>query len=155
MIRIVRIDGQTLKDIEPVVQVVIGVDKNGKPQVVKQQILPQDPIQLASLFKDTLIHLAKQRVDNVLQRYGYNSLGDVIFYANQNDTEAEQILTWYSNANGNGYDDLIWDWIAQNLDPIINGTAQKTVDEVLQLCQDLVAVEEQIFQQSVQNNPLP
>ena len=96
-----------------------------------------------------LLNLEKQRINKVCDQYGYNGLADVQFYANQTtpDPEAQAILTFYSNANGNGYDDLIWNWITNTL------PTYKTLKKLLSL--DMKAVEEQIYQQAITNNPLP
>jgi len=94
-----------------------------------------------------LLGLEKQRLQKVLEQYGYNGLADVYVYVSQKDQEAKAILSWYTNSNGNGYDDLIWNWIENEL------PKYQTVDELLAI--DLKQVEEEIFNQSVQNNPLP
>ena len=106
------------------------------------------PIAQQQLQKQ-LLQLEKQRINQILDQYGYNGLADVQFYANQTtpDPEAQVILTFYSNANGNGYDDLIWDWITNTL------PTYKTLKKLLSL--DMKAVEEQIYQQAITNNPLP
>ena len=106
------------------------------------------PIAQQQLQKQ-LLNLEKQRINQILDQYGYNGLADVQFYANQTtpDPEAQAILTFYSNANGNGYDDLIWDWITNTL------PTYKTLKKLLSL--DMKAVEEQIYQQAITNNPLP
>jgi len=102
---------------------------------------------IVEAVKVELIKMQKERMRNILDQYGYNSLGDVQLYASQNDLEAQQILNWYTNTNSNGYDDLIWNWIETQL------PQYQTVDELLSI--DLRQVEEEIFNQSVQNNPLP
>ena len=112
-----------------------------------QFITQSTKTELIQMVKDTMLVLARDRLRKVLETYGYNSLGDVQLYASQNDTEAQAILNWYTNANSNGYDDLIWNYI----DTLPN----KTKTEILNDLQDLMAVEEQLFQQAVQNNPLP
>ena len=97
--------------------------------------------------KQEIFRLEKNRLQQILDQYGYLSLADVQFYASKNDTEAKSILTFYSNANNNGYDDLIWNWIDNTL------PTYKDVNQLLKL--DLKAVEEQIYQQAIANNPLP
>jgi len=102
---------------------------------------------LRELIEKELLNMEKRRIQKILDSYGYNSLGDLQVYASQNDQEAKAILSWYTNSNGNGYDDLIWNWIENEL------PKYQTVDELLSV--DLRQVEEEIFNQSVQNNPLP
>lgn len=89
-----------------------------------------------------LLRAQKQRLQKVLEEYGYNSLGDVQLYASQNDTEAKALLGWYQ-----AYDDGIWNWIDNTL------PNYQTLDELLNL--DLKAIEEEIFNQSIQASPLP
>ena len=102
---------------------------------------------IRSELERQLLELERKRLDNILKQYGYNSLGDVQLYASRNDSEAQAILNFYTNSNGNGYDDLIWDWIDNTL------PNYQTVDELLAI--DIKAVEERIYQQALQNNPLP
>ena len=61
--------------------------------------------------KTKILSLAKKRLQDLFDQYGYNSLGDVQLYASQNDPEAQAILNFYTNANSNGYDDLLWNYI--------------------------------------------
>ncbi len=141
MIKLIKLGNYIYENIEPKY-----IDENGN----EIWNVPNDFNQLTQAFVDTLVWLAKQRVHRVLEEYGYYSLGDVQFYASQNDVEAKAILGWYQ-----AYDTAIWDYIAQNFDPIINGTQQATVGQLLQNYSDLRAVEEEIFNQSVQTSPLP
>ena len=104
-------------------------------------------IELIEQLRTAILSLQRQRLHKVLSQYGYNSLGDVQLYASQNDPEAQAILNFYTNANSNGYDDLIWAYI--------DSLPNKTKADILNDLQDLIAVEENIFQQAVQNNPLP
>ncbi len=90
----------------------------------------------------SLLQLEKQRVQKISDSYGYISLADVSFYANQNDEEAKAILDWYQ-----AYDDLIWSYIDNDL------SAFTSVDELLAI--DMKNIEEQIYQQSIQQSPLP
>ncbi len=119
----------------------------------KQLVVSNVPLNTINDFKQQLqkqlLNLEKQRFQNVCEQYGYNGLADVQFYANQTtpDPEAQAILTFYSNANGNGYDDLVWDWITNTL------PTYKTLKKLLSL--DMKAIEEQIYQQATANNPLP
>jgi len=97
--------------------------------------------QLTALIKRELLEKENYRIRKVFAQYGYNSLADVVFYAQvQNDEEAKALLNWYSNSEGNGYDDLIWDWIDNEL------PKYKTVEELLSL--DLKQIETQIFEKT-------
>ena len=89
-----------------------------------------------------LLKLQRQRLQNILDQYGYNGLADIQLYTSQNDAEAQALLDWYS-----AYDDAIWQYIDNDLQAIT------TLDELLAL--DLKAVEQQIFDQSIQTAPLP
>ena len=119
----------------------------------KQLVVSNVPLNTINDFKQQLqkqlLNLEKQRINKILDQYGYNGLADVQFYASQStpDPEAQAILTFYSNANGNGYDDLIWDWITNTL------PTYKTLKKLLTL--DMKTIEEQIYQQAITNNPLP
>ena len=139
MIRIAKLGDLVYENFEPEVR-----DESGN---VVQSLLPSTKAELIQVVTDTLKYLQKQRLWNILNQYGYNSLGDVQLYASQNDPEAQAILNWYTNANGNGYDDLLWNYI--------DSLPNKTKTEILNDLQDLMAVEENIFQQAVQNNQLP
>ncbi len=122
------------------------VYENVTDNVIQPQ-LPTTQTELAQIVADTMHYLAKQRLQKILDQYGYNSLGDVQLYASQNDPEAQAILQFYTNANSNGYDDLLWAYI--------DSLATMTVDQLMNELQDLVAVEKNIYQQALQNNPLP
>ncbi|WP_456400119.1 hypothetical protein [Persephonella sp.] len=89
-----------------------------------------------------LLQLQKQRLQNILDQYGYNGLADVQFYASQNDHEAQTLLNWYST-----YDNLLWSYIDNDL------AAFTSVDELLQI--DMKNIEQQIYEQSIQASPLP
>ena len=132
--RVLKIDANTiLWNFEP-----FEVDEEGN-QIWN---IPQDVSQLKQMIADTLIWLEKQRLSQICDQYGYNGLADITYYANQNDTEAQALLSWYQT-----YDDAIWNWIDIQLP---NHT---TLDSLLSL--DMQAVEEQIFQQATQEAPLP
>jgi len=96
----------------------------------------------SELIKKDLLTLEKQRLNRILDQYGYINLGDVQYYASQNDQEAQALLGWYQ-----AYDDGIWNWIDNTL------PNYQTLDELLNL--DLKAIEEDIFNQSVQKASLP
>lgn len=89
-----------------------------------------------------LVQYEKQRLQKILDEYSYIDLSDVQLYANQNDTEAQAILSWYQ-----AYDDLVWSYIDNDLE------AFTSVDGLLAI--DMKNIEEQIYQQSIEQNPLP
>jgi len=120
----------------------VGFDENGNPIVDVKNILPDSYQELQKVLMDTLLYLERARLQKVLEQYGYNGLSDVQFYVSQNDAEAQSILSWYQ-----AYDDAIWNYI----DSLMN----KTKAEILNDLKDVPAIEEQIYQQSIQNNPLP
>ena len=95
-----------------------------------------------SNFKENLLQLEKQRLNKILDTYGYNGLSDIQFYASQNDEEAKALLEWYKN-----YDDGIWNWIDNDLQAIT------ALEELLDI--DLKQTEEQIFKNSIKAAPLP
>ncbi len=91
--------------------------------------------------KELLLY-EKQRLQKILDSYGYISLADVQFYASQNDQEAQAILSWYQT-----YDDLIWSYIDNDL------AAFTSVEELNSI--NMKNIEQQIYQQSIQQSPLP
>jgi len=97
---------------------------------------------LNELIQNQFLQLEKQRLNKILDTYGYNGLSDIQFYASQNDEEAKALLEWYKN-----YDDGIWNWIDNDLQAIT------ALEELLDL--DLRHIEEQIFKNSIKTNPLP
>ena len=148
MIKVIKLGNKLYRNIEPVAYEPVAFDENGNPTDFRQvNLLPSTQTELAQIVKETMLVLARDRLRNVLETYGYNSLGDVQLYASQNDPEAQAILNFYTNANSNGYDDLLWNYI----DSLVN----MTVDQLMNDLQDLTAVEENIYQQAVANNPLP
>ena len=110
-----------------------------KNDVVVYEPPPPTPEELRDRIQKQLLNLEKQRVNEVCDQYGYIDLADVSIYANQGDSEANAILDWYST-----YDDLIWNWIDQIL-PVT--TDLQNVD--------VKAVEEDLYNQSIQESPLP
>ena len=148
MVRVVKLGDLIYENLEPVIQEPVAFDEQGNPtQFQERSLLPTTKAELIQVVTDTILFLEKQRLQKVLSQYGYNSLGDVQLYASQNDAEAQAILSFYTNSNGNGYDDLIWNYI--------DSLPNKTKADILNDLQDLIAVEESIFQQAVANNPLP
>ncbi|WP_297452598.1 hypothetical protein [Persephonella sp.] len=109
-----------------------------KNDVVVYEPPPPTPEELKAKIQGQLTQLEEDRLKLILKKSGYNEV-DILFYANQGDSEAKGILDWYST-----YDTLIWNWIDQIL-PVI-----KDLQSV-----DVKAVEEDLFNQSVKTNPLP
>ncbi len=107
-------------------------------QVKEEEILPQAKTEL----EQQLLQHQKQRLQKILNDYGYIDLSDAQFYANQNDEEAKAILNWYST-----YDDLIWQYIDNDLQEFTN------IEELLQI--DMKNIEQQIYEQSIATSPLP
>ena len=105
--------------------------------------------ELRDQLRAKMLSLRSARITSVLNSPNnqYDSLADVKLYAELGDTDAQAILQWYTNANANGYDDLIWTYI----DSIPNMTKTQVTNDL----KNAETIEEQIFQQSVQNNPLP
>ena len=92
--------------------------------------------------QEKLLSFEKQRVQKVCDEYGYNGLADIQLYASQNDAEAQALLSWYQT-----YDNLIWSYIDNDL------SAFTDLEELLAI--DMKNIEQQIYQQSIQQSPLP
>ena len=105
--------------------------------------------ELRDRLRAKMLALRSARISKVLNSPNaqYDGLADVKLYADLGDTDAQAILQWYTNTNANGYDDLIWVYI----DSIPNMTKTQVTNDL----KNAEAIEDQIFQQSVQNNPLP
>ena len=105
--------------------------------------------ELKERLRAKMLTLRSARINSVLSSPNaqYDGLADVKLYAELGDTDAQAILQWYTNTNANGYDDLIWVYI----DSIPNMTKAQATNDL----KNAETIEEQIFQQSVQNNPLP
>lgn len=105
--------------------------------------------ELKEQLRAKMLALRSARINSVLSSPNaqYDGLADVKLYAELGDQDAQKILAWYTNTNANGYDDLIWAYI----DSIPNMTKTQVTNDL----QNADTIEDQIFQQSVQNNPLP
>jgi sulfur relay (sulfurtransferase) DsrF/TusC family protein len=103
---------------------------------------------LSQQKKEEILSLEKQRLNKILDTYDYNGLADVQLskqtgQANGEDVSEETaLLSWYES-----YDNLIWSWINNNL------TEAQTLEELLSL--DIKQIEQDIFNNSIQKNPLP
>ncbi|WP_457635771.1 hypothetical protein [Persephonella sp.] len=114
-------------------------DKN---DVVVYEPPPPPLNELKTQRQKELLQIEKTRVQKILDNYGYISLADVQFYASQNDTEAQALLSWYQT-----YDSLIWSYIDNDL------SAFTDIQELLAV--DMKNIEQQIYQQSIEQSPLP
>ena len=87
--------------------------------------------------------LRQARITKVLSdpNYAYDSIGDVKFYADAGDTDAQAILDWYKT-----YDTLVWDWIDNTLPTIADADLQNV---------DIKVIEQDLFNQSLATSPLP
>lgn len=87
--------------------------------------------------------LRRQRISEVLSdpNYAYDSIGDVKFYADTGDLDAQAILDWYKT-----YDTLVWDWIDNTLPTIADADLQNI---------DTKVIEQDLFNQSITTSPLP
>ena len=104
----------------------------------KEELIPQ----ILEKKQEELFFLQKKRLQIISDQYGYNGLADIDFYARRKDKEAKALLDWYE-----AYDDLIWNWIDNELSKITD------LEQLLKL--DMKQIEEQIFQASIKENPLP
>ncbi len=110
--------------------------------VVVYEPPPPSLNELKAQKQKELLRLEKQRLNDILDQYSYNGLADVQFYANLNDAEAQALLSWYQT-----YDNLIWSYIDNDL------SAFTDIQELLAV--DMKNIEQQIYQQSIQQSPLP
>ena len=92
------------------------------------------------LISNELKNLEFDRLQKVLDQYGYKDLGDVQYWHSQdpNDPEPKGLLNWYS-----AYDDAIWNEI--------DSLNEKSFEELQNY--DPVAVEQKIFEET--KNKLP
>jgi len=109
------------------------------------QPLPQyTPQELKQKLQSEILSLRRQRINQVIvQQYEYDDLADVQAYLNDPNlqTECQALINWYLV-----YDDLVWDWI-DNILPTIPDNDLETIDVKL--------IEEDLYNQSIQQSPLP
>jgi len=134
MIRILKLGNIIYENFEPK-QLIPVYDEDGN--IVDYQevwTIPTDIDTLKQAVIDTLIWLEKQRVNKILERFGYLSMADVLFYAQDPDSphyeEAKMLMERYKE-----YDNAIWEFI-ENLNP-------RSIDDLLEL--DLIQIEESVF----------
>ncbi len=142
MVRILKVGNLFVENFPAVELVEVGQDQNGNPILEERQNLPQTEEELREAIKDTILYLQRRRMEKIYDEYEYNGLSDIQVYAQQNDSEAQALLSLYLD-----YDNGIWAYI--------DSLQNKTYEELLQDAYDLYAIEERIYQQSLQNNPLP
>jgi len=90
-------------------------------------------IKARKVFSEKLKNLEFQRLQQILNKYGYKDLGDVQYWymQNPNDLEPKGLLDWYVL-----YDDTIW--------KEINNLQNRTYDSLKNY--DPIIVENQIFE---------
>ena len=138
MYRVLKVGNEVLTNVE---DHLYDVDDQGNVYPVRK-ILPDTKAELIKVAQDTILFLQRQRLQEILSQYGYNSLGDVNFYVSRNDTEAQAIANWYE-----AYDTEVWNYI--------DSLNTKTKSQILADLQDMIAVEDQLFQSSIGTAPLP
>lgn len=101
------------------------------------------PAELRQKLAGEMKALRSQRINKVLSspNYAYDSIGDVKFYADTGDADAIGLLSWYAT-----YDTLVWNWIDATLPSIADADLSNV---------DVNVVEQDLFNQSIQTNPLP
>jgi hypothetical protein len=109
-------------------------------QVLTQFESYTEVIGLKELINEELKNLEFQRLQKVLDQYGYKDLGDVRFWADQDpsDEEPAKLLEWYK-----AYDDAIWEEI--------DSLSGKTFEELKDY--DPLKVENHIFERTKDKLP--
>lgn len=125
--KILKVEDEVLIDFEPKRWVPISYDEQGNP-VEFQEVYVIDITKMKDYVKDTLIWLAKNKVQQKLDAEGFYSVGDLIAYKTKDET-AKVLFDWYYN-----FDGKVWDWI-ENVLPT------KTNEELLEI--DLKALIEE------------
>ncbi len=100
--------------------------------------------ELRQKLKVDMLSLRQQRINQVIvQQYQYDNLADVQTYLNDPNLQAEcqALINWYL-----AYDDLVWNWIDVELPTIADANLEAV---------DVNAVEQSLFNQSIQTAPLP
>ena len=138
--RILKVGDTVYENFKPKIAVPVKFDEKGKPIEFQERFLfPifEDRNQLKIALANTLSWLEKQRVNEILDKYGYIALDDVRYYnsKNPNDPEAKGLLEWYE-----AYDDAIWNWIDNEL------PKYQSVEELLTL--NLKQIEREIFEKT-------
>jgi len=128
MIEVLVVNGVVYENIEEQIYVFPeAVDENTEnlqPIKIPNPIIPTDAETLRKAIKDTVLYLAKQRIQKFLFENGYHDLGDLFYYAQQNDEEAQELLHRYQM-----FDSFIWDFLDTLND--------KNYDELLEIARIL------------------
>jgi len=128
MIEILVVNNAVYENIEEQIYVFPeAADENTENlQLIKipNPIIPTDAETLRKAIKDTVLYLAKQRIQKFLFENGYHDLGDLFYYAQQNDEEAQELLHRYQM-----FDSFIWDFLDTLND--------KNYDELLEIARIL------------------
>ena len=136
-------NGELLRDATNPYLVEITTDENGEISVMTEEIIPKTEDELRKVIEKTIRCLEMERLNKILDQYGYDEgLVGVQTYAQRNDPEAQALWDFYL-----AYDDAIWAYIGS--------LTTKTMEELLQDVQILQTIENQIFEQVIQENPLP
>jgi len=115
--------------------------REGKVVVIsEEEYKAKKEKELREVFQKQLKSLEFDRLQEVLDKYGYKDLGDVQYWHSQDpkDEEPAGLLMWYK-----AYDDAIWNEI--------DSLSGKSFEELQNY--DPVAVEQKIFNQT--KNKLP
>jgi len=154
LVRVLKLGAQVYENLPMFVEEPAEFDEQGIPVKFEHKpnpLIPQKPAELAKALKDTLLWLAERRANEVARKADYYGIQDVLAYASppadsglQPDEEALEIANWYYR-----YDDAVWKWLEENLDPVINGQVEMSADELLELYGDMKAVEEEIYKNSL------
>ena len=127
MIEILKVGNAIYENFEEKVHIPTVFNENGEPiifELVPNPVIPQTENELRQAIKDTALWLASRKINQFLTQHGYYSLGDLMFYAQQNIQEAVDLLNRYRN-----FDQAVWDFI--------DSLSMKTYDELLETAKTL------------------
>ena len=127
MIEILKVQDTIYENIEERIFIPTAFNENGEPtgfEPASNPIIPQTEDELREVIKDTVLWLASRKVNQWLNQNGYHSIGDLVFYAQQNVQEAADLLNNYRN-----FDRAVWEFI--------NSLSGKTYDELLEIAKTL------------------
>ncbi len=107
--RILKVGHNVLVDFEPKRLIPTSHDEQGNPTEF-QEVYVFNPTKIKDYVKDTVIWLAKEKINKKLSEKGFYSIGDVLVYKDRNDQDAIQLYEWYIS-----FDTAVWDWIENTL----------------------------------------
>jgi len=141
--KLLKINDMIYENFELKTLVPVEFNENGNPTKFEERWIDprlEDENFFKNCLQDTLIWLEFQRLQKVLDQYGYKDLGDVQYWHSQDpkDEEPAGLLTWYK-----AYDDAIWNEI--------DNLKNKTYEQLKEY--DPVAVEQKIFNQTKDKLP--